>query len=72
MDNVILYSTNCPKCKILETKLNQKKIDFCIKNSEDDLNELFEEGFREMPVLEVDNKKYTFGAAVKLVNNYTE
>ena len=72
MNNVLLYSTNCPKCKILETKLKQKNIDFTIKNSEDDLQELFDEGFREMPVLEVDGKKYTFGDAVKLVNNYSE
>lgn len=72
MNNVFLYSTNCPKCKILETKLKQKNIDFSIKNSEDDLQELFNEGFREMPVLEIDGKKYTFGDAVKLVNNYSE
>jgi glutaredoxin len=72
MNNVLLYSTNCPKCKILETKLKQKNIDFTIKNSENDLQELFNEGFREMPVLEVDNTKYTFGEAVKMINNYTE
>ena len=72
MNNVILYSTNCPRCVILETKLKQKNIDFSIKNSEEDLQELFNEGFREMPVLEVDDKKYTFGEAVQLVNNYTE
>ena len=71
MNNVYLYTTGCPKCKILETKLNQKKIDFSIKNSEDDLNLLFDEGFREMPVLEVDGTKYNFGDAVKLVNEYT-
>ena len=72
MNNVFLYSSNCPKCKILETKLNQKHIDFSIKNSEDDLQELFDKGFREMPVLEVDSIKYSFGDAVKLVNNYSE
>jgi hypothetical protein len=52
--------------------LKQKNIDFFIKNSEEDLQELFDEGFREMPVLEVDDKKYTFGEAVQLVNNYSE
>ena len=72
MSNYILYSSNCPKCKILETKLNQKKIDFTIKNSEEDFQQLFDEGFREMPVLEVDGKKYTFGEAVQLINNYKE
>ena len=72
MNNVFLYSTNCPRCVILETKLKQKNIDFSIKNSEEDLQELFNEGFREMPVLEVNDKKYTFGEAIQLVNNYTE
>ena len=69
MNNVILYSSNCPKCKVLEAKLNQKNIDFSIKNSEEDFQQLFDEGFREMPVLEVDSKKYTFGEAIQLVNN---
>ena len=69
MKNVILYSSNCPKCKVLEAKLNQKNIDFSIKNSEEDFQQLFDEGFREMPVLEVDGKKYTFGEAIQLVNN---
>ena len=72
MNNVILFSSNCPKCKILETKLKQKNILFEVKNSEEDFQKLFDEGFREMPVLEVENKKYTFGEAIQLVNNYSE
>ena len=72
MNNVTLYSTNCPRCVILETKLKQKNIKYLVKNSEEDLQELFDEGFREMPVLEVDNTKYTFGEAVKMINNYSE
>ena len=72
MSNYILYSSNCPRCVILETKLNQKNILFEVKNSEEDFQQLFDEGFREMPVLEVDGKKYTFGEAVQLINNYKE
>ena len=72
MNNVILYSSNCPRCVILEAKLKQKNILFEVKNSEEDFQQLFDEGFREMPVLEVDNKKYTFGEAVQLINNYIE
>lgn len=26
--SVILYSTNCPKCKVLEAKLKEKEIEF--------------------------------------------
>lgn len=28
MQNVIFYSTHCPKCKVLEIKLNQKNIKY--------------------------------------------
>ena len=28
MDKIILYSTNCPKCKVICKKLQQKNLDF--------------------------------------------
>ena len=30
MQKVILYSNNCPKCKMLEMRLKQAKVDFSI------------------------------------------
>ena len=69
MSNIIFYTSNCPRCKILETKLKQKNILFQVESSEESQKMLFDEGFREMPVLEVDGKKYTFGEAIQLVNN---
>ena len=35
MAKIILYSTNCPKCNVLEKKLQSKNIDFEICNDVD-------------------------------------
>ena len=70
MANVIMYSTGCPKCKVLEAKLNQKGIEFSIESSPEAFDKLYEEGYRENPILEIDGKKYGFAEAVNIINNY--
>ena len=62
--NVIFYSTHCPKCKVLETKLKQKAILFEEVN---DINVMKEKGFMSAPVLEVDGAVYDFKSAVEWV-----
>lgn len=62
---ITLYSTYCPKCKILEKKLNDAKIEYTIC---DDKELMIQKGFDFMPVLEVDEKIMTYGEAVKWVN----
>ena len=37
---IILYSTNCPKCKILEKKLTEKNIKFTKNNNVIEMSEL--------------------------------
>lgn len=59
---IILYSTNCPKCKQLERKLNSLNIEFEITN---DIQKLIDLGFRSAPVLQIDDKFYEFSAAWK-------
>lgn len=63
--DVILYSTGCPKCKILETKLSQKNIEYSIF---DDVDAMINKGFQSVPLLEVDKKVMSFGEAVKWLN----
>lgn len=63
---IILYSTNCPKCKVLEKKLNDANIDFVINS---DVEEMTRKGFSSAPMLEIDNKIMDFGQAVQWVNN---
>lgn len=64
--SVVLYTTGCPKCKILEKKLEQKNIDYEIF---DDVDKMLEMGFQSVPLLEVDKKVMDFGEAVKWLNN---
>ena len=64
---IILYSTNCPKCKILEQKLKSKNI----KYSEfTDVDKMIEMGFSMMPMLEVDGVIMDFGTANKWINEF--
>lgn len=62
---IVLYSTGCPKCRILEKKLNDKKIEYEIC---DDVNMILDKNFMSVPMLEVNNKVMDFGEAVKWVN----
>lgn len=60
-----LYSTGCPKCKVLKAKLNQKSIQFCEVN---DTVDMLARGITEVPVLEVDGVTMLFKEAVEWVN----
>ena len=63
---LVLYTTHCPKCKVIESKLNAKKIEFDIV---DDKSTLIEMGIVSVPVLEADGKKMRFLEANKYVNS---
>ncbi len=63
--NVVLYTTNCPKCRVLETKLKQKNIEFDVV---DDENVMIEKGFMEAPMLEVDEEIMNFTSAISWIN----
>lgn len=62
--NVFFYSTHCPKCKVLETKLKQKGIGYEEIN---DVNVMKEKGFMSAPMLEVDGTAYDFKSAVEWI-----
>lgn len=61
---MILYSTNCPRCRVLEAKLNKKGVDYNITN---DVNVIIEKGFKTAPVLEIDGEFYTFEQALEKI-----
>lgn len=63
--DVILYSTNCPKCKVLESKLNKKGINFTIIT---DVQEMCNLGMMSAPNLKVDEKIMSFKEAVNWIN----
>ena len=58
---IILWSTHCPRCKVLETKLKQKGINYEENNN---VEEMTAKGFKEAPKLEVDDVVMDFKQAV--------
>ena len=64
--NVVMYSTGCPKCKILKKKLDEKKVAY---EEETDVEKMKSKGIDRVPVLEVDGKLFSYSEAVKLVND---
>lgn len=60
-----LYTIDCPKCKILEMKLDQKNIKYEKIKDIDIMKGL---GITTAPVLGVDDKLLMFADAVKYIN----
>ena len=67
METIILYTIHCPKCNVLEKKLQGKNIKFEII---DDERTLIEQGFasKNFPLLLVDDKLMEYTEAVAWVN----
>lgn len=66
---ITLYSTHCPKCNVLEKKLNIKKLKYTLVEDE---NLMVEKGFLSAPMLEVDNQLFTFKEAIEWLENLEE
>lgn len=63
----ILYSTDCPKCKVLRQKLDEAGFRYTENNS---VEEMLALGITQVPVLSIDGEMYDFTQAVKLANTY--
>lgn len=61
----VLYSTGCPKCKVLKMKLEQKGIKYEENNSVDEMIAL---GMMSAPALSVDGKLMDFKEANDWIN----
>ena len=66
---ITLYTTHCPKCKILTRKLTEKNIEYIEFT---DVNKMIEMGFSVMPMLEVDGVVMDFATANKWINEFKE
>lgn len=62
---VTLYTTFCPKCKVLESKLKQKNLDY---EEITDMDIMKSKGIMSVPVLEVDGEMMDFANANKWIN----
>lgn len=65
MTMITLFTIDCPKCKILEKKLEQAGVKYEVCR---DREIIASQGFDLMPVLDVDGQIMNFGEAVKWVN----
>ena len=61
---IVLYSNDCPRCKILKAKLDQKGVEYQIV---DDVALMISMGMSMMPVLEVEGVRYEYNEALKWV-----
>ena len=64
--SVILYSTGCPKCKVLKSKLDSKGIKYDVV---DDVDEMLRLGMTTVPCLGVDGKVLNFKESVDYINS---
>lgn len=63
---VTLYSTDCPKCKVLEKKLDDSGVAYETKK---DIDIMLEKGFISAPMLEVDGVIMNFKEGIEWINN---
>ena len=61
---IILYSTHCPKCTALEAKLKAANI---VYEENNDKEYMLAQGWKEVPILQVEDNYYNFGEAVKWI-----
>ena len=65
-----LYSTNCPRCHVLQKKLDNKNIKYEIHT---DTEEMLSLGLVNAPALELeDGKILDFSESIKWVGGYNE
>ena len=66
---IILNTTNCPRCHILESKLKEKKITYSVIEGEEAIGYIQQRGFMTAPLLVVDQEAMDFNSAMKWISN---
>ena len=69
MEQIILYSNGCPKCRVIKSKLESKNIKFV---ETDDTQKLLSFGYKSYPVLKVNDKMMDFVSANAWINDRNE
>ena len=62
--SIVLHSTDCPKCRILKSRLKETNIKFEENN---DVETMIQKGFAMAPVLEVDGAAYSYKEAIEWI-----
>ena len=63
---VIMYTTHCPQCKVLEKMLNDKKIEYIQIT---DIDTMKSKGIQSVPYLEVDGELKNFKESMEWIRN---
>ena len=58
----ILYSNDCPKCKVLKRKLDDLKIDYEVVYHIKVMESL---GIQNLPMLQVGDRRFAFAEAIR-------
>lgn len=67
INGIVLYTTHCPKCTVLERKLNEKGVNYSIN---EDVDEMIRRGFQSAPVLSVNGDMLDFSKALRWIEGY--
>ena len=65
--NITLYTTHCPKCKVIELKLKQKNIPYDIC---EDVSEMQKLGIMSAPAIAVDGEILNFNKSITWINKW--
>ena len=68
-EKIVLYTIDCPKCKILERKLNEAGVEYEVVKDVDTMMSL---GISSAPVLGVGESILNFNEAIGWVRNRQE
>ena len=65
MQDIVLYSNNCPRCNVLKAKVQRTGLPFRVVDDVDAMEQL---GITSVPYLCVDGQMMDFPTACKWVN----
>lgn len=63
---IIMYTTHCPQCKVLEKMLNDKKIEYIQIT---DIDIMKSKGIQSVPYLEVEGELKNFKESMEWIRN---
>lgn len=66
---VIMYTTGCPKCRVLQRKLDAAHVEY---EEHNDMAEMLSLGLRAAPTLSVDGELMDFNKACKWADSQKE
>lgn len=68
-DKIILYTINCPKCKVLELKLKQKNLSYSTVDNAEEVVKIGKlHNINSAPFIYVNDTFLDFSQAIKFIN----